>query len=84
MGGLALLLGKGGGRLFKEEASELLGMPLHTFADKDSWGHILARRWLKSELPCLRRSHPGQRSCRFRKGAGFLESWISGWSPEAP
>jgi hypothetical protein len=55
VGGLALLLGKGGARLFKEEAHQLLGERLGPqmakAADKDTWGHVISRRWLKSDAP---------------------------------
>jgi hypothetical protein len=55
VGGLALLLGKGGARLFKEEANQILGgkvgRVLADAADKEAWGHVISRRWLKSKEP---------------------------------
>jgi hypothetical protein len=48
--GLAMMLGKGGRRLLKEEAAPLIGI-LSRQEGKDDWTTTRVRQWLKSDAP---------------------------------
>lgn len=82
-GGLALLLGKGGMRLLKEEAAPLIGV-LARQGGPDDWTTRRVRGWLKSDAPLSVRHIEHELAESFQGADGYYRKPEWGQTPELP
>jgi hypothetical protein len=78
--GLAMLLGKGGRKLIREEAAPLIGV-LARQEGKDDWTHARVRQWLKGTQPLTVsdiEAHTVKPTLRWNKETGLYDDLNAG------